>query len=77
MVLKLMKSPWATSRVSWLDVIMSRGYLPPPPPTSEQDVSLMMVKIFAETFEMFNHLTWLVTGKISLTLAAMKVSDLT
>jgi hypothetical protein len=38
----------------------------------------MMVKeMVAETSEIFNNVTWLETGKISLILAAMKVSDLT
>jgi hypothetical protein len=37
---------------------------------------IMVTEIVAEMSEMFNHLTWLVTRKISLTLAAMKVSDL-
>lgn len=47
-------------------------------PISDQDVGLMMVKeMVAETSEIFNNVTWLETGKISLILAAMKVSDLT
>jgi hypothetical protein len=75
MVLKLMKSSQATSRVSRLNVTSRGSHLSP---TSNQGVGLMLVtKMVPETSEIFNDLTRLVTWKISLTLAAMIVSDLT